>query len=56
MCVRLSALFSAAVVFAASLGAPAHAVAQAVLDVGLLEPLSLPVHALGDSLDHEIAL
>ena len=51
MRVRLSALFGAAVVVVASLGAPAHSAAEGVLKVGLLAPLSGPFAALGDSLD-----
>ncbi len=40
MRVRLSALFSAAVVAVASFGAPTHAAAESVFKVGLIAPLS----------------
>src|SRR5450756_2692549 len=51
MRVRLSALLSAAVLAAASFGAPAHAAAEDAFKVGLIAPLSGPFAALGDSID-----
>ena len=50
MRVRLSALAGAAVIAAASFGAPAQASAESVFKVGLIAPLSGPFAALGDSI------